>query len=27
MSIFNPRGLAGAGTGSFWTLRVYTATE
>jgi hypothetical protein len=27
MSIFNPRGLAGAGTGSFWTLRAYTATE
>lgn len=27
MSIFNPRGLEGAGTGSFWTLRVYTAAD
>jgi len=25
MSIFNPLRLQGAGTGSFWTLRVYTA--
>jgi len=24
MSIFNPLGLQGAGTGSFWTLRAYT---
>lgn len=24
MSIFNPLGLPGAGTGSFWTLRAYT---
>src|SRR5882762_58706 len=24
MSIFNPLRLQGAGTGSFWTLRVYT---
>lgn len=27
MSIFNPLRLEGAGTGSFWTLRAYTATE
>jgi hypothetical protein len=27
MSIFNPLGLPGAGTGSFWTLRAYSATE
>ena len=27
LSIFNPAGLPGAGTGSFWTLRAYTATE
>ena len=27
MSIFNPLQLEGAGTGSFWTLRAYTATE
>jgi hypothetical protein len=27
MSIFNPLGLAGAGTGSFWTLRAYTAMD
>ena len=25
MSIFNPKRLEGAGTGSFWTVRVYTA--
>ena len=27
MSIFNPLQLEGAGTGSFWTLRAYTAEE
>jgi hypothetical protein len=27
MSIFNPLRLEGAGTGSFWTVRVYTAEE
>jgi len=27
MSIFNPRRLQGAGTGSFWTLRAYTTTD
>jgi len=27
LSIFNPLRLEGAGTGSFWTLRAYTATE
>jgi hypothetical protein len=27
MSIFNPARLAGAGTGSFWTLRVYSPTD
>jgi hypothetical protein len=27
MSIFNPARLPGAGTGSFWTLRAYTATD
>ena len=27
MSIFNPTHVAGAGTGSFWTLRVYSGTE
>ena len=27
MSIFNPLRLEGAGTGSFWTVRVYTAND
>jgi hypothetical protein len=27
MSIFNPLQLEGAGTGSFWTVRVYTAAQ
>ena len=27
VSIFNPQRLEGAGTGSFWTVRVYTAAE
>jgi hypothetical protein len=27
MSIFNPQQLQGAGTGSFWTLRVYTTED
>jgi hypothetical protein len=27
MSIFNPARFPGAGTGSFWTLRAYTATD